>query len=46
LLLLEIPEITVLEVLRRLALYVTIGKPETSNTTKINQTENQTEEFQ
>jgi hypothetical protein len=39
-------EVDVLEVLHLLALYSTIGRPETSNIHKINQTEQQTEEFQ
>jgi hypothetical protein len=46
LLLLEIFKIEVLEILRQLALYATIGKPETNNTTRINQTEQQIEDYQ
>jgi hypothetical protein len=36
----------VLEILHRLALYSMIGRPETSNIHKINQTEQQTKEYQ
>jgi hypothetical protein len=46
LLLLEVFEVDILEVLHRLALYSMIGRPETSNIHTINQTEQQTEEFQ
>jgi hypothetical protein len=46
LLLLEVLEVDVLEDLHRLALYSMIGRLETSNIHKINQTEQQTEEFQ
>jgi hypothetical protein len=45
-LLLEVFEVDVLEVLRWLVIYVMIDRPETSNTIKINQTEQQPEEFQ
>jgi hypothetical protein len=45
LLLLEVLKVDVLEVLRRLALYSKIRKPETSNTTRINKTEHQTEDY-
>jgi hypothetical protein len=45
-LLLEIFKVEVLEILRQLALYVTIGKPETNNTTRINQTEQQIDDYQ
>jgi hypothetical protein len=38
-LLLEVFEVEVLEILHRLALYSTIGRLETSNIHKINQTE-------
>jgi hypothetical protein len=37
LLLLEIFKVEVLEILQQLALYVTIGKPKTNNTIRINQ---------
>jgi hypothetical protein len=46
LLLLKIFKVDVLEVLWQLILYVMIDKPKTSNTHKINQTEQQIEEFQ
>jgi hypothetical protein len=46
LLLLKMFKVDVLEVLWQLVLYVTIDKPKTSNTHKINQTEQQIEEFQ
>jgi hypothetical protein len=46
LLLLEVFEVDVLEVLHRLTLYLRIGWPKTINIHKINQTEEQTEEFQ
>jgi hypothetical protein len=46
LLLLEIFKVEVLEILRQLALYATIDKPETNNTTRINQTEQQIEDYQ
>jgi hypothetical protein len=46
LLLLEVFKVEVLEILHRLALYSTIGRPETSNIHKINQTEQQIEEYQ
>jgi hypothetical protein len=46
LLLLEIFKVEVLEILRQLALYAMIGKPETNNTTRINQTEQQIEDYQ
>jgi hypothetical protein len=46
LLLLEVFEVEVLEILHRLALYLTICRPETSNIRKINQIEQQTEEYQ
>jgi hypothetical protein len=46
LLLLEVFEVDVLEVLHQLALYSMIGRSEISNIPKINQTEQQTEEFQ
>jgi hypothetical protein len=45
LLLLKIFEVNVLKVLRQLTLYSTIDRPEANNTTKINQTEQQIEEF-
>jgi hypothetical protein len=45
LLLLEVFEVDVLEVLRRIALYVMIERPEANNTTKINKTEHEIEEF-
>jgi hypothetical protein len=38
-LLLEVFEVKVMEILHRLALYSMIGRPETSNIRKINQTE-------
>jgi hypothetical protein len=46
LLLLEVFKVEVLEILHRLALYPMIGRPETSNIHKINQTEQQIEEYQ
>jgi hypothetical protein len=46
LLLLNILEVDVLKILRQLILYVTIDKPETSNTHEISKTEQQIEEFQ
>jgi hypothetical protein len=46
LLLLEIYKVDVLEILWRLTLYTTIDRSEISNIHKINQTEQQTEEFQ
>jgi hypothetical protein len=46
LLLLKIFKVDVLEILRQLALYATLHRPETSNIHKINQTEQQTVEFQ
>jgi hypothetical protein len=46
LLLLNILEVDVLKILQQLILYATIDKPETSNTHEINNTEEQTEEFQ
>jgi hypothetical protein len=46
LLLLEIFKVEVLEILRQLALYATIDKSETNNTTRINQTEQQIEDYQ
>jgi hypothetical protein len=39
LLLLEVFEVEVLEIVRQLALYSTIGRPERSNIHKINKTE-------
>jgi hypothetical protein len=42
----EVLEVDVLEVLHRFALYSTIGRPKTSNIHKINQIEQQIEEFQ
>jgi hypothetical protein len=45
-LLLEVFEVKVMEILHRLALYSMIGRPETSNIHKINQTKQQTEEYQ
>jgi hypothetical protein len=45
LLLLEVFEVDVLEVLRQLALYMTIDSLKANNTTKINQTEQQIEKF-
>jgi hypothetical protein len=45
LLLLEVFEVDVLEVFWRFTIYVMIDKPETSNTIKINQIEQQPEEF-
>jgi uncharacterized protein YlbG (UPF0298 family) len=45
-LLLYVFKVDVLEVLHRLDLYSTIGRSETSNVHKINQTEYQIEEFQ
>jgi hypothetical protein len=44
--LLEVFKVEVLEILHRLALYSMIGRPEISNIRKINQTEQQTEEYQ
>jgi hypothetical protein len=46
LLLLEVFKVDVLEILWQLALYAMMDRPETSNIHKINQTEQQTEEFQ
>jgi hypothetical protein len=46
LLLLELFEVDVLEVLRQLAFYAMIDRPETNNIHKINQTEQKIEEFQ
>jgi hypothetical protein len=46
LLLLKVFEVEVLEILHRFFLYSTIDRPETSNIHKINQTEQQTEEYQ
>jgi hypothetical protein len=46
LLMLEVFEVDVLEVLRRFTLYSTIGRPETSKRTKINTTEQKTEDNQ
>jgi hypothetical protein len=43
LLLLEVFEVEVMEILHRLALYSTIGRPETSNIRKINQIELETD---
>jgi hypothetical protein len=43
LLLLDIFNVEVLEILRQLALYVMIDRPEISNATRINQTEHQIE---
>jgi hypothetical protein len=45
-LLLEVFEVDVLEILRQLAFYVRIGRPETNNTTRINRTEQETEDYQ
>jgi hypothetical protein len=45
-LLFKIFKIEVLEILRQLALYAMIDRPETRNIHKINQTEQQIEEFQ
>jgi hypothetical protein len=45
LLLLKVFEVDVLEVLRQLAFYATIDRPEANNTTKINQTEQQIGQF-
>jgi hypothetical protein len=46
LLLLEVFKVEVLEILHQLTLYSMIGRPETRNIHKINQTEQQTEEYQ
>jgi hypothetical protein len=46
LLLLEVFEVEVLEILHRLALYSTIGRPKIGIIHKINQTEQKTEEYQ
>jgi hypothetical protein len=46
LLLFNILKVDVLEILRQLILYVTIDIPETKNIHKINQIEQQTQEFQ
>jgi hypothetical protein len=46
LLVLEVFEVDVLEILHWLALYLTIGKPETSNIYKINKIVHQTEDYQ
>jgi hypothetical protein len=46
LLLLDIFKVDVLEILWRLVLYATIDRLETSNIHKINEAEQQTEEFQ
>jgi hypothetical protein len=46
LLLLEVFEIDVLEVLWWLIRYSTINRPETSNTARINQIEQQTKDYQ
>jgi hypothetical protein len=46
LLLLKIFKLDVLEILQQLALYTIIDRPETSNTHKINQIEQETERFQ
>jgi predicted YcjX-like family ATPase len=43
---LKIFKVEVLEILRQLALYAMIDRPEISNIQKINQTEQQIEEFQ
>jgi hypothetical protein len=45
LLLLEVFEVDVLEIIRQLALYAMINRPETSNIHKINQTEQKIGEF-
>jgi hypothetical protein len=45
LLLLKIFKVEVLQILQQLALYATIDRPETNNIHKINQTEQQIEEF-
>jgi hypothetical protein len=45
-LLLEVFEVEVLEILHRVALYSTISRPEISNIRKINQAEQQIEEYQ
>jgi hypothetical protein len=46
LLLLMVFEVDVLKVLDRFALYSTIGRLKTSNTTRINKIEQQTEDYQ
>jgi hypothetical protein len=46
LLLLEVFEVEVMEILHRLALYSTTGRPETSNICKIVQTEQEIEKYQ
>jgi hypothetical protein len=46
LLVLEVFEVDVLEILHRLALYLMIGRPETSNIHKINKIVKQTEDYQ
>jgi hypothetical protein len=46
LLVLEVFEVDVLKILYRLALYLTIGRPETSNIHKINKIVPQTEDYQ
>jgi hypothetical protein len=43
---LEVFEVDVLEILHRLALYLMIGRPETSNIHKINKIVQQTEDYQ
>jgi hypothetical protein len=42
---LEVFEVDVLEILHRLALYLMIGRPKTSNVHKINKIEQQTEDY-
>jgi hypothetical protein len=44
--LLEIFKVEVLEILRQLAIYVMIDRPETNNTTRINKIEHQTKDYQ
>jgi hypothetical protein len=46
LLVLEVFKVNVFEILHRLALYLTIGRPETSNIHKINKIVQQTEDYQ
>jgi hypothetical protein len=46
LLVFEVLEVDVLESLYRLALYLTIGRPKTSNIHKINKIVQQTEDYQ
>jgi hypothetical protein len=43
---LEVFEVDVLKILHRLALYLTIGRPEISNIHKINKIVQQTEDYQ